>query len=104
MGLNHARRTGRAGAAAGLASAALLGSSIRWAHHWGPLTNGLVAGWGAATVAALVLSVMALRAPGTGRMSAKLGLGLAGLSFLGLAVAGIAAAAGADPADACGGG
>jgi hypothetical protein len=47
---------------------------------------------------------MALRAPGTARTSAKLGLGLAGLSFLALAVAGIAAAAGADPADACGGG
>jgi hypothetical protein len=89
---------------AGLASAGLLAASIRWAHHWGPLADALLAGWGAATIAALMLSGMALKAPGPPRLSAKLGLGLAGVSFLALAVAGIAAAAGADPAGACGGG
>ena len=100
----QSRKLGRLAAAAGITSATLLGASFAWAHHWGVQTDALVAGWGASTLAALVLSIRALRTPGPKRLPAKLGLALAILSLLALGVAGIAAAAGADPAGTCGGG
>jgi uncharacterized membrane protein YraQ (UPF0718 family) len=87
----------------GIASLVLLVASFRWAHHWGPLADSLVAGWIVATLAALVVSLNT-RAPGPGRRAALFGLALVGLSFLTLIVTGIAMAAGADPAGACGGG
>jgi hypothetical protein len=98
------RHRGRAGALLGLASLLLLAASLRWAHHWGPLADALVAGFGASTLGALGSSAWSLRTSSAARGLAKLGLTLAGLSLLALAVAGIAAAAGADPAAACGGG
>ena len=102
--MDTARRAARSSALAGLASAALLGASIAWAHHWDARADALVAGWGAATLAALVLSTLALRTTGPWRGSAKLGLALAIVSLLALAVAGLSAAAGADPSGMCGGG
>ena len=86
----------------GIASVTLLAASLRWAHHWGGLADLIVAGWAAATLAALVLSLRGTDGPG--RRAALFGLALAGVSVVALVMAGIAAAAGADPAGACGGG
>ena len=98
------RRLGFAAFAVGALSLALLGASIAWAHHWNLRALALVAGWGASTLATLVLSSLGLR----GRRGAK-GLAAYGLFFgivsIGaLGLAGIAYAVGADPAGACGGG
>jgi hypothetical protein len=87
----------------GIASLVLLAASFRWAHHWGPLADSLVAGWIVTTLGALVVSLNTV-APGPGRRAALFGLALVGLSFLALIGTGIAMAAGADPAGACGGG
>ena len=89
-------------AALGLASVALLAAPLRWAHHWGAVADLIVASWAAATVGALVISLRSTDGPG--RRAALFGLALAGVSVVALVVAGIAAAAGADPAGACGGG
>jgi hypothetical protein len=98
----------RIGGTSGLLSLALLAASIAWVHHWGVRSDLLVACWGGTTVAALWFSARAWRdslaafeAP---PVLAKLGIGLAAVSLLALALAGIAAAAGMDPAGACGGG
>jgi hypothetical membrane protein len=95
---------GRAAAALGLASAALLYSAFQWAHHWNPLADSIVATWALATVAALVVSTWSLLTTRASRRLAKLGLALALLSLLALALAGLVFAAGLDPAGACGGG
>lgn len=96
------------GGTSGLLSLALLVASIKWAHHWGVRADTLVACWSVATVGALCFSIRSRRASRaafdvTPRL-AKLGIWLAAVSLLALVVAGIAAAAGADPAGACGGG
>jgi hypothetical protein len=89
---------------AGIVSAALLGASIRWAHHWNAVTVTIVAAWAVATLAALAASVWTLWvARPTSRRLARLGLVLGLLSLAALAVAGVAFAAGGDPAGACGG-
>ena len=101
-------RSGRIGGVLGVLSLALLAASINWAHHWGVRADTLVACWGAAVVGALWFCGRSARAsysavertPGL----AKLGFWLAGVSLAALVVAGIAAAAGMDPAGACGGG
>ena len=71
-------------------------------------TDLLVACWGLATVAALWFSLRAARASHNAFEStprwAKLGIWLAAVSLAALVVAGVAAAAGMDPAGACGGG
>ncbi|HYW29081.1 MAG TPA: hypothetical protein VE824_04675 [Gaiellales bacterium] len=95
-------RQGRLPAALGLASVVLLAAAFRWAHHWGPVADSIVAAWAATTVAALVVGIR--RAPGPGRRAALLGLALAGVSVAALVVTGVAMAAGADPAAGCGGG
>jgi hypothetical protein len=41
-------------------SVALLGASLRWAHHWGPLADAIVAAWVVATLGALVFSILLL--------------------------------------------
>ena len=38
-------KRGRTGAVLGVASAALLFASFRWAHHWGLLSGAVVAAW-----------------------------------------------------------
>jgi len=48
----------------GIASVTLLAASLRWAHHWGGLADLIVAGWAAATLAALVLSLRGTDGPG----------------------------------------
>ncbi len=96
------RAGGRLPAAVGLASVVLLAAAFRWAHHWGPLADAVVAAWAGSTVAGLVLGIR--RANGPGRRAALLGLALAGVSVAALVITGIAMAAGADPAAGCGGG
>jgi hypothetical protein len=98
----------RIGGALGVLSLLLLAASIAWAHHWGAQADTLVACWGGAVVGALWFSGRSARASHhalerTPRL-AKLGFWLAGVSLAALVVAGIAAAAGLDPAGACGGG
>ena len=97
-------RLAQAGAVAGLASAILLGASIRWAHHWGPLALALVSLWVAALVVALAASIAALVRGSGSRRLAKSGFALALVSVLALVIAGLALAAGGDPSAACGGG
>jgi hypothetical protein len=95
---------GRTGEALGLASAALLLASFRWAHHWGPSSVALVASWALATISAFVVSVWSLRTSLASRRFALVGLALALLSVLALPVVAALYAAGIDAADACGGG
>jgi hypothetical protein len=95
---------GRLGAGLGLASLALLAASIQWAHHWNPRADTIVAAWALSTTGALVLSVSSLRRSDAARALAKLGVWLAIVSLAALAIAGLAAAAGMNPAGACGGG
>ena len=97
-------------AALGVLSVALLGASLRWAHHWGPLADTIVAAWAVATLGALVVSVLLLQQNSlwlmthAARRLAKIGLAGGIVSLFALALAGIAFAAGMDPAGACGGG
>jgi len=106
--VNVAAKAGRIGGTAGLVSLALLAASIKWAHHWGVRADLLVFGCGVTTVGALSFSVRARRASRAAfeatPVLAKLGIWLAAVSLAALVVAGIAAAAGMDPAGACGGG
>jgi hypothetical protein len=97
-------RRGRSGASLGLASALLLAAAFQWAHHWGPLADTIVGAWVLTTIGALVASAWALSCRGGARRLAKLGLWLGLLSVVVVAGAGVAAAAGVDPASACGGG
>jgi predicted membrane protein len=93
----------------GLLSVALLAASFVWAHHWGTLTDTLVAAWAVATLASLVVSIGFLRDKtvwatyGSHRL-AKIGLAGGLISVVALVLASIASAAGLDPAGACGGG
>jgi len=96
-------RNGRIPLALGIASVTLLAAALRWAHHWGPLADTIVVAWAASTLGALITAMRAA-APGPSRRLALWGLALAGVSVLALVIAGIAAAAGANPAGACGGG
>ena len=92
----------------GLLSLALLAASIRWAHHWGVRADLLVSCWAAAVLGTLWFSGRSARASYAALERtpalAKLGFWLAAVSLAALVVAGIAAAAGMDPAGACGGG
>jgi len=101
-------RSERIGAVCGLLSLALLAASIRWAHHWGVRADLLVSCWGIAGAGALWFSVRSVRASRVALevapALAKLGIWLAAVSVAALVVAGISAAAGMDPAGACGGG
>jgi hypothetical protein len=101
----------RSSVAAGLGvlSVALLGASLRWAHHWGALADTIVAAWVVATLGALVVSFLLLTSNVTwltyaGRRLARIGLAGGVISVLVLALAGIAFAAGVNVAGACGGG
>jgi hypothetical protein len=100
--------TARIGGISGIASSALLAASITWAHHWGARTDLLVACWAATTLGAFWFSIRARRASRATfdhtPALAKLGIWLAAVSVAALVVAGLAAAAGMDPAGACGGG
>jgi hypothetical protein len=94
----------RLAALLGVASVALLAAALRWAHHWGPVADSIVAAWAAATLGGLFFSLSALKLGLSGRRAALTGLALVGVSFVALIGAGIAMAAGTDPAGACGGG
>jgi hypothetical protein len=86
----------------------LLAASLVWAHHWNVRADTIVAAWALTTLAAVWFSVRSLRASHAALVVtpvlAKLGAWLAAVSVMALVVAGIAAAAGMDPAGACGGG
>jgi hypothetical protein len=87
----------------GVASVLLLVASLRWAHHWGLLTDTLVVAWATATLGALIGSVRLMRSDMRGRL-VTFAFVLANISILALIAAGIAYAAGGDPVGACGGG
>lgn len=92
--IRPARARGPGAAALGLASIALLAAAIRWAHHWGPVADAIIAAWAVATLLSLVASVRAFRVPFHARRFARLGLALAGVSVLALMLAGLLWAAG----------
>ncbi len=95
------RRTG----VCGIASLLLLAAALRWAHHWNPPADLIVAAWGVTTAIAFVGGVrlhMDSGSDGLGRF-AKIGFAFAAMSVGALIFAAIAAAAGTSP-PACGGG
>lgn len=87
-----------------MSAVALLGASLRWAHHWDLQTDTLVVAWAVATVSALVLSSRLLLLPHASRRLARIGLGGSLLSLGALPVLGILYLAGINAANACGGG
>jgi hypothetical protein len=102
-------RRGPVAAVLGVLSVALLGASLVWAHHWGPLADSIVVAWAVATIGSLVVSIQFLRDDMVWPTSFALRLGKIGLagglvSIAALGVAGIASAAGVNPTGACGGG
>jgi len=104
VGREQPLRRGRSGAVLGLASAALLLASFRWAHHWGPVSGATVAAWALTTIAALAVSVWSLRTSRASRRFAIVGLALTLVSLLALTLVGVLYAAGTDVSGACGGG
>ena len=98
----------RLGGCLGLASVALLAASLVWAHHWNARADTIVAAWALTTLGALWFSARSRRESHAAfevtPALARLGMWLAAVSLLALVVAGIAAAAGMNPAGACGGG
>jgi hypothetical protein len=92
--------------ACGVASMALLATALVFAHHWGALTDMIVAGWAAATVAsARGVWLLADRRAAGGR--SRIAFRIAAVAVLATLVvllgAGVAWATGGDPAS-CGGG
>jgi len=102
--MEHPRTLGLSAFVAGALSLALLGASIAWAHHWNARADALVTGWGASTIAALVLSFLGLRGSRGAKGFVAYGLLFGILSVVVLALAGLGYAAGMDPGAACGGG
>ena len=87
---------GRASLVLGLMSVGLLLASFRWAHHWGPISGGIVGAWALATISAFVVSVWALRTSRSSRRFATLGIALTLVSLLALTLVGVLYAAGTD--------
>jgi hypothetical protein len=90
----------------GVASIALLATALVFAHHWGALTDLIVAGWAAATIAsARGVWLLADRRTAGGR--SRIAFRIAAVAVLATVVvllaAGVAWATGGDPAG-CGGG
>ena len=93
----------------GILSVALLGASLRWAHHWGPLADTIVAAWAVATLGALGVSIHFFRddlvwPTRSAKRLARIGLAGGIVSVAALVLAGAAWAAGINVAGACGGG
>jgi hypothetical protein len=101
------RWTVRAVSACGVASLCLLAAALAFAHHWGALTDTIVAGWAGST-AASALGVWFLgyrRALRGGSWAAFRIAGAAVLAAVAVLVfAGVVWATGGDPAGYCGGG
>ena len=95
------RRRGRLGAGLEVASVLLLLASFRWAHHWGPVTDTIVALWAITWLTGLWYSARGLR---WGGRTALTGLVIALVIGLLVAGTGIASAAGLNPVGSCGGG
>ena len=64
----------RVAAAFGFLSIALLGASLRWAHHRGPRADAIILGWAIATIGALAVSIPLLGATTIGKQLVKIGL------------------------------
>jgi hypothetical protein len=92
-------------AACGIASIALLAAALVFAHHWGLVTDGIVAGWAATTIAAArgVWLLMPGPAGGLSRLAVRIAGAAVLASVVVLLLAGVAWATGGDPAS-CGGG
>jgi hypothetical protein len=93
----------------GVLSVVLLGASLQWAHHWGPLADAIVIGWAVATLGSLVVSIQFFRdkliwSTHGWRRLAKIGLAGGIISVIALVLAGAVWAAGINPTGACGGG
>ena len=95
---------GWVGGTLGVLSAMLLYASFRWAHHWGPRADALVAAWALASLGALTVSIWSLVTSGAARSLARLGVSLALVSLLALTIVALAVAAGGNSAAPCGGG
>ncbi|HXY71873.1 MAG TPA: hypothetical protein VEM41_04970 [Actinomycetota bacterium] len=95
------RRRARLGAALEAISVLFLLASYRWAHHWGPLADTVVAVWAISWIAGFWYSARGLR--WGGRLGAA-GFVVGLLMLLLVAGTGIAAAMGANPVGSCGGG
>jgi hypothetical protein len=91
---------GRWPAYTGIASVGLLAASIRWAHHFGVVTDLLILSWATTFLFALVGSLLTRPR----KRAARLALMCSLVSVAALVVAGVVFAAGGDPAGACGGG
>lgn len=95
-------------AASGVLSVALLGASLRWAHHWGFQTDSLAVSWALATLTALTVSWRlrrhAYRALEKAPRLPLVGLTGGFLSLGALVVIALLYATGIDVAGACGGG
>jgi peptidoglycan/LPS O-acetylase OafA/YrhL len=96
-------RRGRAAAAAGVVSIALLAACFVWAHHWGVLTGALVTAWLLAVGTTIAFAVRparrADRKPWT-----RLAVACLGVSLVALMVTGVVLGAVGNIAGACGGG
>jgi hypothetical protein len=90
-------------AACGFASLALLLASFLWAHHWGPLSDTIVAGWAITT---LIAGIGGVRMEGRTQPSwlATSAMAFTAISLLALVIAGVSYAFGVDPTGSCGGG
>jgi hypothetical protein len=91
-------------AALGAASFLLLFASLRWAHHWSPLSVLIVAAWAICTVGAVTLCARSFARGDRIGKGWKLGFALTSVSIAALVITGVAWAFGGDPAGACGGG
>jgi hypothetical protein len=87
----------------GVASLLLLGAAFRWAHHWGPVADTIVAAWAVCTLVAGVGSYRDLLRLRQATDLTVLAFVLAGISVVAVVVAAAASALGGGP-PGCGGG
>jgi len=91
----------------GLASMALLGAALAFAHHWGALADTIVTGWALATLTSAA-GVWFLGHRRAINARSRLAVRIAGIAVLAtvgvLLTAGVVWALGGDPSGSCGGG
>ena len=95
------KRRARLGAELGVVSIVFLLASFRWAHHWGPLADTIVAVWAISWIAGFWFSARGLR---WGGRLARFGLVISFVMLLVVAGTSVAFAMGANPVGSCGGG
>jgi len=94
------KRRARLGAVLGVVSVVFLLASFRWAHHWGPLADTIVAVWAISWITGFWFSARGLR---WGGRLATIGLVISFVMLLVVAGTSIAFAMGANPVGSCGG-